>query len=86
MSESIFLDDVEHFILFGLMFFLSALSISERLNISMTDETINNVHNIFHQVLRHLTIIQWYSNFEIVFIGLGSDGRISYACIMLHFA
>ena len=48
MSESIFLDDVEHFILFGLMFFLSALSISERLNISMTDETINNVHNIFH--------------------------------------
>ena len=50
MSESIFLDDVEHFILFGLMFFLSALSISERLNISMTDETeiLDNVHNIFH--------------------------------------
>ena len=82
MSESIFLDDVEHFILFGLMFFLSALSISERLNTSMTDETeiLDNVHNIFYSTS---TIIV---NFEIVFIGLGSDGRISYACIMLHFA
>ena len=71
MSESIFLDDVD----FGLMFFLSALSISERLNISMTDETeiLDNVHNIFHSTS---TIIV---NFEIVFIGLGSDGRISYA-------
>ena len=35
MSESIFLDDVEHFIAVGLMFFLSTLSISERLNITM---------------------------------------------------
>ena len=35
MSESILLDDVEHFIAVGLMFFLSTWSISERMNIMM---------------------------------------------------